>query len=70
MTTPVILAAIVIRLESSHTCLHPVTTGQPPVSSDALYRLAQAMLQIHNSTEDGGTRAIAATALKAIEGGT
>ena len=68
MTLPDTLADIVSRMELSHSCLHPVEISNIP--SDALYRLAQAMLQIHNTTQDAGTKAIAVTALKAIEGGT
>ena len=68
MSIPDILAAIVSRMETSYSCLHPVATTQIP--ANALHNLASAMLQIHNTTEDSGTKAIAATAIKAIEGGT
>lgn len=62
------LADIVSRLETSHACLHPATVTTIP--KEALFNLASAVLQIHNTTTNPSTMAAAATALKAIEGGT
>ena len=68
MTSQDTLADIIRRMETSHSCLHPIITEQIP--SNALYNLASAMLQIHNSTQDMGSKAIASTAIRALGGET
>jgi len=52
--------------------MHVFTLQQlTTIPKEALFNLASAVLQIHNTTTDPSTMAAAAaTALKAIEGGT
>ena len=67
MTIDESLQGIVDRMESSHTCIHPLIVGKV-IPSNALWSLATAMLQIHNTTTDVSAKSISATAIKSIEG--